>query len=127
MQRAKMQGSQTEDDMNAVRKTLARKTATAAVTALALGGMIAATTTEASAGWRRHHHRGWGAPVAAGVVGALALGAFAAAAAPRGQYYAPQGYYPAAGYDPVQCYVENQPAYDAWGQFAGYQRVRVCQ
>ncbi len=119
-----MQGSQTEDDMTIVRKTL-----TAAVTALSLAGMVAVTTTEASAGWRgRHHHRGgWGGPVAAGVIGALALGAFAAAAAPRRQHYAPEGYYPVAGYGHPQCYVEKQPAYDAWGQFAGYQRVRVCQ
>ncbi len=112
--------------------TIVRKTLTAAVTAITLFGAVAATTSEASAGWRGGHHRGghggWGAPVAAGVIGALALGAFAAAAAPRHhQTYAPQGYYPVAGYDPAPCYIENQPAYDAWGQFVGYQRVRVCQ
>ena len=59
---------------------------------------------------------GWGAPVAAGVIGGLALGALAGSAYPYGAYA------PAYG----GCYLQNQPAYDAWGNFVGYQPVRVC-
>ncbi|WP_091676212.1 hypothetical protein [Methylocapsa palsarum] len=66
----------------------------------------------------------WGAPVAAGVIGGLALGALAAGAAnPYG--YAPgygYGYAPAYG----GCSLQNQPAYDGWGNFVGYRQVRVC-
>jgi hypothetical protein len=55
-----------------------------------------------------------GGPVAAGVLGGLALGALAGSA----YAYGP-GYY-------GRCYVQNQPAYDGWGNFAGYQPVQVC-
>lgn len=99
--------------------TFVRKTITGAVAALTIGASLAATATDASAGWRgRHHHRGgWGAPVAAGVIGGLALGALAANAGPR--YYG-------APYAPAPCYRERRPVYDAWGRFLGYQAVRVC-
>ncbi|PWB81363.1 MAG: hypothetical protein C3F11_15480 [Methylocystaceae bacterium] len=64
-------------------------------------------------GWG-HRHGGWGAPVAAGVLGALAVGAAVGAS----QY----GYY--GGYRP--CYPANQPITDDWGNVIAYQRVQVC-
>lgn len=60
-----------------------------------------------------YRHGGWGAPVAAGVLGALALGAAAAAAQ--------QPYY---GYR--SCYPADQPVTDDWGNIVAYQRVQVC-
>ncbi|MFO1117804.1 MAG: hypothetical protein U1E28_19150 [Beijerinckiaceae bacterium] len=76
-------------------------------------------------GYRPYAYRpGWGAPalglgLAAGIVGAAA----AAATAPG--YW---GGYPAYGYYPAPaCYIANQPLYDAWGNVAAWQRVRVCQ
>ncbi|MFO1167502.1 MAG: hypothetical protein U1E19_05190 [Rhodoblastus sp.] len=108
--------------------TTIRKTITAGLAALTLGGAVAATATPADAfgrhgwggrggyayggGWGggRHwgHRGGWGAgPWVAGAIGGLALGAVAAGA-----------------YNNYGC-VANQPVYDDWGQFVGYQRVRV--
>ncbi|PNG27176.1 hypothetical protein CR492_03535, partial [Methylocella silvestris] len=63
------------------------------------------------AGWRGGGW-GWGGPAAVGIASGLALGALAGSAGP------------AYGYG--GCYLQNQPVYDSWGQFAGYQRVRVC-
>jgi hypothetical protein len=102
--------------------TRIRKFLTVGVAALTLGA-TALSATPASAQWRHHGgwggggwHRGggWGAPAAAGVIGGLALGAIAAGAA-NGGYYG-------GGYG---C-VANQPVYDDWGNFVGYQRVRVA-
>jgi hypothetical protein len=57
---------------------------------------------------------GWGGPVAAGILGGLALGALAGSAYAYGPaYYG-------------RCYWQSQPAYDAWGNFAGYQPIQVC-
>lgn len=110
-----------------------RKTIAAGLAALTLGAAVATTATPASAfdrhnagsaqwggghrwagggawagreGWR---HRGWGGPgpYVAGAIGGLALGAIAAGAA--------------NSYD---C-VANREVYDEWGNFAGYQTVRV--
>jgi hypothetical protein len=51
------------------------------------------------------------------VIGGLALGALGSAAYP---YYG-------AGYNGYGgCYIQNQPAYDSWGTFVGYQNVQVC-
>ena len=106
--------------------TLARKALLGAVAALSVGATMAVSVTEASAQYRRHggyHHHyrggGWGGPVAAGVIGGLAL---CALAAPRYGYAAPAYGYAA----PATCYLQDQPTYDTWGRFAGYQRVRVC-
>ena len=64
--------------------------------------------------WRGYWGGGWGGPVAAGVIGGLALGALAGSAYAYGPaYYG-------------RCYWQNQPAYDGWGNFAGYQPVQVC-
>ena len=106
--------------------TRIRKTITAGLAALTLGATIVATTTPADAfgrhGWGGRggyaygggwggHRRGWGGgpgPWVAGAIGGLALGAVAAGA-----------------YNNYGC-VANQPVYDDWGQFVGYQRVRVA-
>ena len=64
-------------------------------------------------GWGGHHrHGGWGAPVAAGLLGALAVGAAIGAAQP------------AYGYNP--CYLADQPITDDWGNVVAYRRVQVC-
>jgi hypothetical protein len=112
-----------------------RKTLTGALAAATLTAGIIAASAPAEAQWRRGHHRGgWGAPVAAGVIGGLALGALAAQAAQPRYYYAP-GYttYPAYGYGAYHypaytrtCWRQRQPAYDRWGNFVGYRSVRVC-
>ncbi len=100
--------------------TILSKTAAAGVAALTLAGALAITPAEA--GWRGH--RG-GAPVAAGIIGGLALGALAAGSA--NAYYAPRAYYaPAPAYAYGGCRIERQPAYNRWGHFAGWRRVRVC-
>ncbi|MBN9080423.1 MAG: hypothetical protein J0I16_02920 [Rhizobiales bacterium] len=104
-------------------RTIIRKTAMAAVAALALGSAMVASTT-ADAGWRG---RGWGAPVAAGIIGGLALGAIAAQAAQPRYYSEPSypAYYPVA--EPqAYCYVDRRPAYNAYGDFIGWRPVRVC-
>ena len=92
-----------------------RKTITASLAALTLGGAVLATATPAAAwggygyGYGWHHGYGWGGPgVAAGVIGGLALGAIAAS----------QPYYGAC--------VARTPVYDPYGNFAGYRRVRVA-
>ncbi|MBV9741224.1 MAG: hypothetical protein JOZ30_16420 [Hyphomicrobiales bacterium] len=67
-----------------------------AVLALALAGSLA-TTTPASAWWCR-----WGCgpgPVAAGLIGGLAVGTLVGAAAHPYYYYGPPPYY----YDPPTC------------------------
>ncbi len=103
-----------------------KKAAIGALAALTLGaGVTAAATPSAAQGWRsgyrwhagywRGGYYGWGAaPVVAGVIGGLALGALAAV---------PYAYGPAyyGG-----CYWQNRPVYDAWGNFAGYAPVQAC-
>ncbi len=85
--------------------------------------LVAAAPTESLAqGYRRYHGHGYGrhggaaagAAVAAGILGALAFGALAASAYPQGPGY------------PRRCAVRQQPTYDSWGQFMGYQPVQVC-
>jgi hypothetical protein len=115
--------------------SMLRKVGIAAVAALTMGAGVTATATPSAAqgwyghgwhgggwhgggwGWRRGYWGGgwgWGGPVAAGVIGGLALGALAGSA-----YVSGPAYYNG-------CYWQNQPAYDAWGNFAGYQPVQVC-
>jgi len=123
-----------------------RKTMTGAAVALAFAGPLALASTEASAGGRWRHHSGgnWAGPAMAGLIGGLALGAIASSASrrsyvdyghsyyPAGGYYPTGGYYPAggyggeAGYGAMSCVKERRPAYDEWGRFLGYQKVRVC-
>ncbi len=98
--------------MSAIKKTVA-----AGLAALTLGTATLASTTPASAWWRRG---GWGAPVAAGVIGGLAAGAILGGVA-RGVYGPAYAYGPG----PNGC-VRRRPVYDAYGYFAGYRPVRVC-
>lgn len=113
---------------------MARKAAVGALVALTLGaGMTATAMPVLAQGWHGHGWHGggwhggywnggqwygggwgWGGPAAAGVIGGLALGALAASA----YSYGP-GYYRG-------CYWQNQPIYDSWGNFAGYQPIQVC-
>jgi hypothetical protein len=61
-----------------------------------------------------YHRGGWGVPVAAGLLGALALGAVAADAAGHPAYYG------------GSCYPADRPVTDAWGNVVGYRPTRVC-
>jgi hypothetical protein len=120
--------------------SMLRKAAISTIAALTLGAGITATATPSMAGgWHGHGWHGggwhgggwhggywhgggwgWGGPVAAGVLGGLALGALAGSAYAYGPGYAyVPGYY-------GRCYVQNQPAYDGWGNFVGYQPVQAC-
>ncbi|UDL95064.1 MULTISPECIES: hypothetical protein [Lichenihabitans] len=104
--------------MSALKKTLL-----AGLAALTLTAGVATSSAPASAWYRGG---GWGAPVAAGVIGGLAAGAIIGSAArPYGYGY---GYgYPAyaePAYEP--CYRSRRPVYDEYGNFAGYRPVRVC-
>ena len=92
--------------MSARMKLLGRS----AVLALALAGTMGATTTPASAWWCR-----WGCgpgPVAAGLIGGLAVGTLVGAAAHPYYYYGPP---PAYYYDPP---VYGPPPYGAPGSVA---------
>ena len=89
-----------------------RKTLTASLAALTLGGAVLGTTTTPAAAWGYGYHGGWGwggPAIAAGVIGGMALGA-AAASASSGGYYA--------------C-TARQPVYDAYGYVRYYRAVRV--
>lgn len=138
--------SRMEVDMNTARKSL-----TAALgAAVVAGGALASTGAEA--GHRRHGDRS--GAVVAGVIGGLAVGALAAAAAsrhsrgyaethhyPSGGYYPSSGYYPAYsgyvpatswrdghGYQPVrECFKERRAVFDRWGNYVGTQKVRICR
>ena len=109
-------------------------------------GLIAATlatavvaSTPASAWYRRYGWYGggwgWGAPAIAAIgLGALAVGAVAAGAGAY-PYYGGCGYYGSCGYPaaygyaypaPARFCVTRSPVYDDWGNFVGYQRMRVA-
>ncbi len=97
-----------------------KRTASAAVAALALAATLSSAPAQAA--------NGRNAAFAAGAVGGLALGALAAGALARPAYAAPPAYYyyePAPRYRRA-CWTERQPVYDAWGDYAGTRRVRVC-
>jgi hypothetical protein len=140
--------------------TYARKTLTAAVAALVVATGSLAATGSAEAGHRRHHGGHSAAPVIAGLIGGLAIGAIAASSSRRayahdygyapvyGGGYAYSGYaggyapaygyrqagvygrYPHSGFNDdyrTPCFTQKQPVYDAWGNYLGKRRVRVCQ
>jgi len=92
--------------------------AVALASLVATGSLAAATPAAAGWGWRHgggwgYHGGGWGAPVAAGLLGALAVGAIAGAASQPAYYGGP-------------CYPANRPVIDAWGNVVGYRPTRVC-
>ncbi|MBL8590175.1 MAG: hypothetical protein JNK46_16700 [Methylobacteriaceae bacterium] len=89
-----------------------KKVFTGAMAAVVMAGTLMASMGSAEAGWR--YRRGWhGGAVAAGVIGALAIGAIAASAAPRPYYV-------------YGCHIERRPVYNAWGDVVGFRRIRVC-
>jgi hypothetical protein len=93
-----------------------QRTFTASLAALSLAGTLALASSPASAsGWNHH----WNGPLAAGVVGGLALGAVAGGGYPSAAYYVAPAY--------EGCYFARRPIYDGWGEFVGYRRVRVCE
>ena len=109
-----------------------RKPAVGALAAATLMGSLAVSTTEASAQWRRHHHRGWSPGAAAAVgVGALALGALAAQPRYYDPYYAPAYGAPVPVYDegdyaPRRCWRERREVVDNLG-YIRTRSVRVCR
>lgn len=71
----------------------------------------------------------FGGLAAGAILGGALAGAgrgYAAPLPPPGVY----GRYPAYEEEvylaPPRCFVERQPAYNGWGDFVGYRRVRVC-
>lgn len=96
-----------------------KRTASAALAALAMAATLSTAPAQAA--------NGRNAAFAAGAVGGLALGALAAGALARPAYAAPPAYYhdPAPRYRRA-CWTERQPVYDAWGDYAGTRKVRVC-
>ncbi len=113
-----------------------RKFITAGLIATTLVTAVVASTP-ASAWYRRYGWYGggwgWGAPAIAAIgLGALAVGAVAAGAKAYPFYGGCYGYgscgYPAAyGYAyPARFCVVRNPVYDDWGNFVGYQRMRVA-
>ena len=112
------------------------------IAATAIVGVLAAvplaTATPAAAngwgyhgggygGWGHHHDHGgaWAGVAAAGLLGALAVGAIAnSARQPYYDSYQQPAYYPHQTYR--SCYPVNQPVTDDWGQLLYYERVRVC-
>lgn len=87
--------------------TLTKKIATASIAALTLGVSIAASSAPAEARWGRNAAFFGGA--AAGLVGAAIIANRAYAAPVYGG-----------------CWIEKRAVYNAWGDFAGYRRIRVC-
>ena len=107
-----------------------KRTALAAVAALALGAGVAVSTSapaDAQQIWRPHngggwhgggghwHGGGWGPAVGLGILGGAIAGA---AIADSGPYYGPGPY----GDDCVQ----PRAMYDAWGRYIGRRMVNVC-
>jgi hypothetical protein len=111
-----------------------KKTAIAAVAALALGaGVAVSTTAPAEAGppgvWHHPgyyggHYRGgwWGPAIGLGILGGVLAGA---AVANPGPYYGPGPDYGPGPYG-NGCW-QPRPIYDAWGRYLGNRMVNVCQ
>ena len=77
-------------------------------------------------GGHHHDHGGaWAGVAAAGLLGALAVGAIAnSARQPYYDSYQQPAYYPHQTYR--SCYPVNQPVTDDWGNVLYYQRTQVC-
>ena len=109
-----------------------RKVITTGLIATTLATAVLASTP-ASAWYRRYgwYGGGWGwlgAPAIAAIgLGALAVGVVAGGAGAY-PYYGGYYGYPAAYGDayPARFCVVRNPVYDDWGNFVGYQRMRVA-
>lgn len=98
--------------------TTIRKTIAASLAALTLATALAASVGSAEAAGRAQRDRNWnGGAVAAGVVGAIALGAIAASAAKSRPA-------PAPVYE--DCGWEREPVYNRYGEFVGWRNVPGC-
>ena len=90
---------------------------------MVIGGSDAAVAGDG--GWNGR----WNAPVAAGVLGGLAIGTIMNAhPQPQPVYVAPPPppVYVEDGPPVIRCHWVRQPLYDAEGDFAGSRSVRVC-
>ncbi|WP_232631741.1 hypothetical protein [Methylobacterium sp. Leaf118] len=91
--------------------------------------LIVAVTALPLVGFQNTAQAGDGGIIAAGIIGGLALGGLAAAAAAQPRYVAP---YPAYGYRRVyyapvrDCWIARRRARDDYGNFY-YRRTRVCE
>ena len=106
--------------------SITKTTLTGAVAALSIGAAVVASTAPAEARYGRN-----GAFIGGLAAGAIGAGIIAnsyrpAYAAPVYGYGAYGGYGAAPAYYGHSCWVQRRPVYDAWGNFAGHRRVRVC-
>ena len=86
-----------------------KKFATAAIAALSVAATIALTVAPAAAKFGRKG--AFFGAMAAGLVGAAIVGSAA-----RADHYRSYG----------DCWTENRPRYNRWGDFRGYRYIRVC-
>jgi len=97
------------------------------ISALAGFALVGATGTVALAGDGGWNGK-WNAPLVAGAVGGLAVGALVAGAHP-----APPPPPPAPVYvdeyagPPVYCHWERRPVFDGYGEYMGSRPVRICE
>jgi hypothetical protein len=122
------EASEVEEVMNGSLK----KTAIAAVAALALGAGVAVSTTAPAEAQQVWHHGGyygghwrgggWGPAVGLGILGGVIAGA---AIANSGPYYGPGPAYGPGPYYGDQCW-QPRPIYDPYGRYIGTRPVNVC-
>jgi hypothetical protein len=110
-----------------------RNAAISAVAALTLGAGVTTTATPSMAqGWQGHgwHGGGWRGGYWRGrALVRRRLGRTGRSGRPRRPRARRARRIGLCFYGPVyygRCYWQNQPAYDGWGNFAGYQPVQVC-
>jgi hypothetical protein len=128
------QGVSEELAMNALQSGM-KKALVVTLAIATVGGAMLASTSDAEAQYR--YRRGYGAPVAAGIIGGIAAGALIAGAArpaygySNSYYAAPRHYgYSQSAYEPVYeeapaCYVQRRKVWIDDFRYT-YRRVRVC-
>jgi hypothetical protein len=89
---------------------------------LAMLGATSGVAFAGGGGWNGQ----WNAPLVAGAVGGLAVGALVAGARPLPPPPPPVYVDQYAG-PPVYCHWERRPVFDAYGEYIGSQPVRICQ
>ena len=92
-----------------------KKALPGAIGAIALAGALAASSAPAQAGSRN----------GAWIAGGVAAGVVGAALVANSHAYPAYGYGYPVTYAP-QCWREARPIYDRFGNFRGYQKIRVC-